>query len=293
MPSDPDPAPRVAVVTVSYRSEDVLPGFLSSVPAASSGPLELVVVDNLADGDDRIERMTRASGGRYLRMDRNAGYGAAMNAGAASLTPGIEWLLLSNPDVELGPGVIDGLVAAATETDAAAVGPAIHDDAGAVYPSARAIPSLRTGIGHALFGSLWAENPWSAAYTRSAATGERRETGWLSGACLLVRRRAFDSVGGFDPDYFMYFEDVDLGFRLGRAGYRSLYEPSAVVRHSGGHSTRSESARMIAAHHASARRFLAKKYSGPLLWPVRTVLTAGLLVRSAVLQRRHRQPREE
>ncbi len=78
---------------------------------------------------------------------------------------------------------------------------------------------------------------------------------------------AFDELGGFDDGYFMYFEDVDLGYRLSKAGYRNVYEPSEVVNHSGAHSTSVESERMIEAHHESARRFLQRKYPGPLLWP--------------------------
>ena len=54
---------------------------------------------------------------------------------------------------------------------------------------------------------------------------------------MLVRRRAFDEIGGFDEGYFMYFEDVDLGFRLGKRGFRNVYDPSAEVTHSGAHAT--------------------------------------------------------
>jgi N-acetylglucosaminyl-diphospho-decaprenol L-rhamnosyltransferase len=158
---------------------------------------------------------------------------------------------------------------------------------GSVYPSARAVPSLRTGIGHALFANLWQRNPWTLAYRReSDPSDQARDAGWLSGSCLMVRRSAFDAIDGFDEGYFMYFEDVDLGFRLGRAGYRNVYEPSAQVTHVGAHSTGSESARMVAAHHASARRFLSKKYAGWWLWPVRVVLRVGLAIRSRAIQRR-------
>jgi N-acetylglucosaminyl-diphospho-decaprenol L-rhamnosyltransferase len=105
---------------------------------------------------------------------------------------------------------------------------------------------------------------------------------------VLVRRAVFDAIGGFDEGYFMYFEDVDLGYRLGQAGYRNVYEPSAVVVHTGAHSTKSsaESERMISAHHDSARRFLNRKYRGWWLWPVRVTLTIGLALRSALVRRR-------
>jgi len=284
----------IAVVTVSYRSEHVLGAFLASLPRASHAPLEAVVVDNQPDLSGTVEHMTTSAGARYLPQDRNRGYGAAMNAGVATLGPHIEWILISNPDVVLTPGAVDKLIAAAADSRVGAVGPAIRNEDGSVYPSARSVPSLRTGIGHALFSNIWLGNPWTRAYRLdSEAEPMPRDAGWLSGACLLVRRAVFDELGGFDDAYFMYFEDVDLGYRLGKAGYLNRYEPAAVVVHSGAHSTTSESTRMIAAHHASARRFLSSKYSGWYLWPVRLVLRVGLALRSRALIRRLQRSRRD
>jgi len=163
---------------------------------------------------------------------------------------------------------------------------------GEVYPSARSVPSLRNGVGHALLANLWVDNPWSRAYRNDAEEPvERRDAGWLSGSCVLVRRTAFTELGGFDTGFFMYFEDVDLGYRLGSSGYRNVYEPAARVVHTGAHSTTSDSARMISAHHESARRFLNKKYAGWWLWPVRVVLTVGLRFRSALVRSSLRKAR--
>lgn len=277
--------PKVGVVTVSYHSAGVLTGFLDSVPASSSQPLAIVVVDNLHERE--VEQIAARAGARYLSTGANLGYGGAMNVGAAALDDEIEWLLLSNPDVILSPGVVDTLVSVAKEDPSiATVGPAVLNADGSVYPSARNVPSLRTGIGHALFANLWINNPWSAAYRNEFADHARRDAGWLSGSCLLVRRSAFEEVGGFDDGYFMYFEDVDLGYRFGKRGERNVYEPAASVTHAGAHSTATESERMVAAHHASARRFLYRKYPGALLWPIRASLTIGLALRSALVRRR-------
>jgi N-acetylglucosaminyl-diphospho-decaprenol L-rhamnosyltransferase len=278
--------PRVGIVTVSYHSGEVLTGFLESARDASALSPSIVVVDNLHESE--VEGIAEAAGARYLSTGSNLGYGGAMNAGVKALDDDIEWVLLSNPDVVLSPGVVDALVAvAAGDESIAAVGPAVLNADGTVYPSARNVPSLRTGIGHALFANLWLSNPWSAAYKNESADNTvRRDAGWLSGSCLLVRRSAFAAIDGFDDGFFMYFEDVDLGYRLGKRGLRNVYEPSVSVTHAGAHSTTSESDRMIAAHHASARRFLSKKYPGALLWPVRLTLTIGLALRSAVVRRR-------
>jgi N-acetylglucosaminyl-diphospho-decaprenol L-rhamnosyltransferase len=107
----------------------------------------------------------------------------------------------------------------------------------------------------------------------------------LSGSCLLVRRAAFDAVDGFDPSYFMYFEDVDLGERLGRAGWQSVYIPSAEVTHVGAHATAREPRRMATEHHRSAWRWVQRHYSGPWWAPVRLVLRTGLAGRAALARR--------
>lgn len=280
--------PRIGVATVSYRSDQVLPGFLASLPAAAHEPVALAVADNLPDDHGALRSAVREAGGTWLPLPENPGYGGGMNAAVRAMPSTVEWVLLSNPDVVLHPGCIDELVRVA-ESDAliAAVGPAIVGEDGTRYPSARAVPSLRTGVGHAMFVNLWPNNPWTSTYRSERVDPElQRDAGWLSGSCLLVRRTAFDAIGGFDERYFMYFEDVDLGYRFGKAGWRNVFAPTAVAMHSGAHSTSEHSARMTAAHHDSAKRFLAQKYPGPVLWPLRAALGVGLTVRSRLLARR-------
>ena len=274
-----------AVVTVSYGSIKVLPSFLKSVSIASQSPPETVVVDNLL-GDNAVRELIESTDARYLPLDRNYGYGGAMNRAVKVLSENVEWILITNPDVVLGAGSLDALVATgSTDPRIGSVGPAIWTD-DLLYPSARAVPSIRTGIGHALFANIWMSNPWSRSYRRDAERiPSQRDAGWLSGACLLVRRSAFEELGGFDDGYFMYFEDVDLGYRLSEAGYRNVYEPKASVTHSGAHSTNDRSSQMIAIHHQSAQRFLTRKYAGWSMWPLRTALILGLKVRSAILSR--------
>jgi N-acetylglucosaminyl-diphospho-decaprenol L-rhamnosyltransferase len=285
---------RTAIVTVSYDSLDVMHGFLESVPDASAAPAPVYVADNKPESSARraLESLIAEHHGVYRPMVRNLGYGHAINAVVESLPESIEFVLVSNPDVVLGERSLDlleSVLTASDSADVAAVGPRITELDGTTYPSARSVPSLTNGIGHAVFGAVWPGNPWSRAY-RHETRGEivRRDAGWLSGACLLVRRSAFAEIGGFDTEYFMYFEDVDLGYRFGKAGWRNVYEPAAQVMHTGAHSTTTESARMLEAHHESARRFLHRKYSGPLLAPVRGVISLGLTVRSRVLRIRRR-----
>lgn len=275
---------------MTYSPGESLEAFLSSLWTASSAPLEVVLADNgstdgapqrAAAADDRV---------RLLPTGGNLGYGRAANVGAAGAAE--EWILIANPDIVWSPGAIDRLVDAADRwPTAGSLGPAIRTPDGALYPSARAFPSLGRGVGHALLGWWWPTNPWTASYRRERGVPVEGPTGWLSGSCLLVRREAFTAVGGFDPTYFMYFEDLDLCRRLAEAGWLNVHVPSAVVTHFGGHATSRAPARMLAAHHRSAYQYLSRQYAGAAHAPLRAVLAVGLFARY-LLARSLRRVRE-
>ena len=106
--------------------------------------------------------------------------------------------------------------------------------------------------------------------------------GWLSGACLLLPAAAWRRLGGFDDDYFMFFEDVDLGARVGRAGWLNVQVHDSVVIHEQGASWKARPEKMIRAHHASARRYLSGVYDAPWQAPVRWALRGGLRLREEI-----------
>jgi N-acetylglucosaminyl-diphospho-decaprenol L-rhamnosyltransferase len=219
----------------------------------------------------------------FVPTGGNLGYGGGANRGVAELDEQYGWVVIANPDLEWQPGALDELLSAAKRWPrGGAFGPLIKEPDGTVYPSARLLPSIGRGAGHAVLGKVWPDNPWTRSYRQSEVAVIERPAGWLSGSCLLVRRAAFDSVDGFDPRYFMYFEDVDLGDRLARAGWLNVYVPSAEIMHIGGHSTSGVAKRMVAEHHRSAYRYLADRYRGPAWAPLRVVLRAALTARARI-----------
>ena len=278
----PTKTSQIRVICVTYNPGTELDDFAASLTEATDQPLDLVLVDN-GSSDQRPETVAARHRGRVLRAGENLGYGSAANLGAMGADE--PWLLVVNPDIVWEPGALDVLLAAAERHPrVGALGPALLNADGTVYPSARALPSLTQGVGHALFVRLWPRNPWTRSYQarQESAESTERPAGWLSGACLLVRREAFEQVGGFDAAYFMFFEDVDLGERLGLAGWQNLYVPSARATHVGGTSWRERPARMISAHHASAKRYLHHRYDRWFEWPVRAAITIGLGVRERI-----------
>jgi len=279
------------VVTVTYSPGPHLERFLASLSLATERPVSVLLADNGSTDGTPQEAVERYPNVRLFEIGANLGYGSAVNRAVARLDDD-DWVIVANPDVQWGPGSIDALLDAANRWPrAGALGPLIRDPDGSVYPSARHLPSLIRGGMHAVVGPFWKSNPWTVAYRQERLEPSERPVGWLSGSCLLVRRSAFSDVGGFDERYFMYMEDVDLGDRLGKAGWLNVYVPSAEVLHHRGHSTGHDPANHLAAHHKSTYIFLADRNPGWWRAPLRWTFRGSLEVRSRLMVRNSRRNR--
>lgn len=281
------------VVAVTYSPGPHLERFLASLSLATDRPVSVLLADNGSTDGTPQAAVERYPNVRIFHTGANLGYGTAVNRAVAQLAEQPEpddWLIVANPDVQWGPGSIDALLEAVERwPQAGALGPLIRDPDGSVYPSARHLPSLVRGGMHAVLGPVWPRNPWTKAYRQEHLEPSERPVGWLSGSCLLVRRSAFRQIGGFDERYFMYMEDVDLGDRLGQAGWLSVYVPSAEVLHHKGHSTGRDPANHLAAHHRSTYIFLADRHAGWWRAPLRWTLRGSLAVRSRLMVRSSRR----
>ena len=294
MSSNPPATPgtAVAVVLVTYQSERDLAMCLGSLErAAGPHPLEVVVVDN-ASTDTSVE-IARGYGAKVLENHANLGLSRAINMGVA--VTGAPWLLIVNPDTWLSPGSLRRMLATATsDPRTGCVGPHLANPDGSDYPTGRRFPSLLMGSLHAALAPVWPDNPATRRYHMAGVDRSRPLTvDWVSGACMLLRRQAFEEVGGFDPAYFMYFEEMDLCLRLHRAGWRVVFDPLAEVKHVVGGSTRSAPYRKVVHHHASALRFYCRRYARDPRLVMAPVVAAFLvlrglasLARAAVAQRR-------
>jgi N-acetylglucosaminyl-diphospho-decaprenol L-rhamnosyltransferase len=279
----------VAAIIVNYNAADHIERCLSSISA--NGVDDMVVVDN--DSSDDSRTVAEAEGAVWLPARSNLGYGKAANLGAhAPIAESAEFLLVCNPDVELLPGAVKQL-AEVLERDPSigVVGPAIANPDGSLYPSARTFPDMVDAIGHGLLGLIAPGNRFTRRYRLlDWDHSQLADVDWVSGACFLVRRSAWDSVAGFDPAYFMYMEDVDLCWRIGRAGWRVAYQPAAKVVHVQGVSADRHPYRMLAAHHRSMWRFAWRTTAGPKRAAL-PVVGLGLLGRLGVAAALHRLDR--
>ena len=274
---------RWAAVVVNYNAGNALAGCVASVLAEA--PAEVVVVDN--DSSDGSVAALRGAHPEVtvVTAGDNLGYARAANLGiAATATPVVSVL---NPDTVLRPGAAAAALGRFDrEARVAAVGPTLLNPDGTVYPSARSVPSVADAVGHGLLWFVWPSNPFTRRYRQvDADAGRPRDVDWVSGAAVWLRRSALDQVGGWDERYFMYVEDVDLCWRLRRAGWRVVYEPGAVVEHLLGVSTAGAPYRMIAEHHRSLYRFATRRFTGRrrILLPA----AAGFLGARAVMAMGH------
>jgi N-acetylglucosaminyl-diphospho-decaprenol L-rhamnosyltransferase len=250
----------VGAVVVNHDAGDALVACVGSL--RREGIDEVVVVDN-ASTDGSADRLLIADPGvRLVRAGENLGYGSGVNRGLQESDRGL--VLVCNPDVVVHEGALGALVDALLDDDrTAVVGPCILETDGSRYPSARRFPSWLDAAGHALLGIVRPDNPFTGRYRMTDLdTARPSAVDWVSGACFLARRSVLEELGGFDERYFMYLEDTDLCWRVGRAGYRVCYVPQATVSHLRGHSTARRPYRMLVAHHRSALRFAVSTTSG-------------------------------
>ena len=251
----------IGAVVVNYNAGSALCDCVASLEAAGVG--EIVVVDNASVDDSMKLLASYSTGARPISSVGNLGYGAGANLGARATAA--EYLLVCNPDLVAGPEAVRRLATVLDDSPKVAlVGPMLRERSGDVYPSGREFPSMAEAVGHGFVGLFWGGNPWTLRYRQIGQEQHRaRDADWVSGAFFLVRREAFQEIGGFDERYFMYVEDVDLCWRLRQAGWTVRYEPGAEVVHQQGLSTSRHPYRMLAAHHRSMWRFARQTASGP------------------------------
>ncbi|MBU6246939.1 MAG: glycosyltransferase family 2 protein [Xanthomonadaceae bacterium] len=261
----------VTVVCVTYQSRA-----LAEPLAERLRPFaHVILVDNgSTDGTaSALQRLIPHA--RILQREDNGGFGKANNEGMAQvLTP---MALLLNPDCSIDDDALDALVRCMDR----------YPTAGAVAPQGwRADRRPQKSFRPAFF-----ERQARQGYRVPDAVCSAQ---WLNGCCLLLRTDAFHQIGGFDEQFFLYYEDDDLCLRLRRAGYECLLDPAANALHAGGGSSSPSSALSLfkAFHYCRSRHLAICKYEGRRAgrrYLARTLLAAVplMLAYGLMLQRRH------
>jgi GT2 family glycosyltransferase len=225
------PHASIDAVVVSYNSRATLQACVG--PLTAMPDVAVTVVDN-ASSDGSLESIADLPV-QALSSGRNGGFGFGCNFGAARGTA--EYLLFLNPDATITSEAL-AVMRATLDADASlgAVGPRILGDDGSLHFTQRRYPRVRSTWSQALFLHRIAPRAsWSDEVISDRDAYEvPGSPEWLSGACLLIRRSAFEQIDGFDERFFLYCEDIDICRRLRDAGYGLRYEPGATIGHVGG-----------------------------------------------------------
>ncbi len=226
----------IAVVVVTFNSATVLAPLLDSLPAGLDGVdgYEVVVVDNASQDGSAELADGHPVRPKVIRMGRNAGYAAAINAAASIIAPGSDLLVL-NPDLRLHPRAVAPLIEQIAKPSVGIVVPRNFRDDGSTDPTLRREPSILSAWAEAVLGGTLATRLGLGEIISAGGLYDRcAPVVWASGSALLISARARRATGDWDETFFLYSEEVDYQRRVREAGFEIVYEPRAQVVHACG-----------------------------------------------------------
>jgi N-acetylglucosaminyl-diphospho-decaprenol L-rhamnosyltransferase len=281
-------------------------------PVSALLTMEVIVVDNAGSDETAVQLPTAFPWVRFIRSEENLGFTGGNNLGYAASRGALIFFL--NPDTELlattDPEATDAALSnplwrlyqtLMSEATIGMVGPQLRYGDGSWQNNRRRLPTPLTGFWESTWlGQLWPDNPWASAYhMRDWPANVAHDVDWMMGSAMFALRVALEGVrsagdkGPFDEVFFMYSEELDLCHRLRRAGWRIVYEPSALVMHYEGRS----SEQVVAARHIrfnSSKVYYYEKYFGRRwAWLLRHYLLGEyrlqLIIEWVKLQLRHKR----
>lgn len=296
---------EIVVVIVSYRSATLTIEGIRALEPERANPsfrLRVAVVDN-DSGDYPAIAAAIASNGwatwvSLIASPRNGGFAFGNNIGIghAWAEGPSDYVYLLNPDAQVRPGAIETLVTFLEENrEAGIAGSGFENSDGSDWPIAFRFPSLLSEVNDGVEFGLVSRllRHWTVARTMNGTT-ERVD--WVSGASMMIRASVFESIGGMDENFFLYFEETDFCHRAMQAGFTTWYVPKARVMHMRGKSTNlsmveARPKRLPDCWFESRRRYFALRFGTPYAMTIDAVALAahciGTLKRTALL-RRHR-----
>ena len=281
--------PVLDIIIVNYNSTDCLIRCLESVfREITHGKVNVFVADN--NSTDQVNRITaRFPNVHLIQNKKNLGFAVAVNQCIQKSSA--PYFMLLNPDTLVGAGFFEFIIDYMEKTpDVGILGPVIYDQHLKVQGSARAFPTPVT----ALFGrsSILTRVFPNNRVTRKNILNQMSDgktpmpVDWVSGACMLVRRKAAEQTGLLDENFFMYWEDADWCRRMAEKGWKVLYYPKAWVMHYTGVSSEQNLTRSVIEFHKSAY-YLFNKYARTSFGLIKIIVISGLVARAGFLVALH------
>jgi N-acetylglucosaminyl-diphospho-decaprenol L-rhamnosyltransferase len=274
----------VSIIIVNWDSGRLLESCVRSLLDNAAGH-QIVIVDN-ASTDSSLSFADRiGSDVSILRNDRNTGFAAASNAGWRASKG--DSILFLNPDTECLPGSIDRLEQTLKSDSAIwAVGGRLVSPSGKSQKDFNVLsfPSIGSVASEMFFiDEIWPSNPWSRRI-RIGHADRALDVDQPAAACLMVSRKALESIGGFDEAFYpAWFEDVDLCRRIRNQGGRIQYEPSACFLHHGGYSLARMSLQdFLESFHTNQIRYFGRHHGPSAALRVKRLIVLGLFMRAGI-----------
>jgi GT2 family glycosyltransferase len=271
---------KLSIVIVNYRVRDILKECLNSVLSSNDNMVnEIIVIDNNSkDGSVELLRKNFPEV-RLIENHQNKGFSSASNQGIRKSSG--EYILLLNPDTIFPQMGFSSMIEFMDSNPEVGIcGPKMVDARGDLLYSCRRFPSFLTSISssQSLLERFFPRNPLSRQYLLKDMDHSRvQEVDWISGSCLLTRKKMLDQIGPLDEDYFIYVEDVDLCYRAHQAGWKVFYFPEVTFIHRVGQSTSQDRLKSKLQHHKSMWIFAKKHFNPNIL--VKSIIFLGILVR--------------
>jgi GT2 family glycosyltransferase len=268
--------PAIDIVMVNYNSTPFALKSIESIKEKANGTVSsIVVVDNgSCDNPERISH--RFSDVQFLPFKENLGFSKAINLATRECKS--DYLAIFNPDTILLNDFFEEVLEYLKENrEVGVVGPRIFETDGKVQGSARRFPTIWSFA----FGR---KSPLTRLFPNNRISrreflcfcedrDQEIEVDWVSGACMVLRREAYEAVGGFDDTFFLYWEDTDLCKRIKETGRKIVYYPKAEIEHIVGMSSITRPIHSICHFHYSCYKLL-KKHTR---WPFRAVAPFAFL----------------
>lgn len=199
------------VVIVHYRGAELLEQLLQRISEWDQQPLRIVVADNSAPTRIRVPSNLQRSI-CVVELPSNCGYGAAVNRAMEHISSGVESVVLLTQEAIADESVVQSMLSRIDAVESlGAVGPVLHH---------RSKPDTVFSRGGSVSKFARTSHLKAKCVVDSVTNQQWKDVDWVDGACVALRVSAFNEIGGFDPDFFLYVEDVDYCHRLRRAGYQ-------------------------------------------------------------------------
>lgn len=256
--------PDLSIIILTHNTRELLKAAVLSIKERTNEiSFETIVVDNASSDGTKEMIKSDFPDIQYIFNEKNLGFTRGNNIGIEASHG--QYVLLLNSDTEVLDGALDKLVDFMNRhPECGVTGPMLLNTDGSLQYSCRRFPSYHTALfnRYSIMTKLFPQNRFSQDYLMSSIDHrETMEVDWVSGAALMVRRKAFEETGLLDERFVSYSEDVDWCYRMHEAGWKVYFFPEAKIMHHIGQSARKHPYLYILIRHQSMYKFYRKHYS--------------------------------